>query len=196
MLKLEKAGDSHQLNLSKSEDLEKSTISVNLDWEELKSVKRGLFGKKIPADLDLGCMYELKNGEKGVIQPLGKNFGSKNSSPYIYLDKDDRTGATAGENMYVFRPDLISRVMFFALIYQGAPDFQSVQGRMLFKVSNNEQIYLELNNPHANCPFCAAATILNNNNKISITKDERYFGGHRLADKYYKFGFNWTAGSK
>lgn len=116
MLKLEKSGDSHQLNLTKFEDQQKSIISVNLDWEELQSVKRGLFGKKTLADLDLGCMYELKNGEKGVIQPLGMNFGSKNSSPYIYLDKDDRTGVTAGENMYVFRPDLVKRVMFFALI--------------------------------------------------------------------------------
>jgi tellurite resistance protein TerA len=196
MLKLEKSGDSHQLNLEKNRNLEKFTISVNLDWEELQPQKRGLFGKKSAADLDLGCMYELKNGEKGVIQPVGKNFGSKTSSPYIFLDKDDRTGATAGENMYVFRPDLIDRVMFFALIYQGAPDFKSVQGRMVFNVSSNEQIYLELNNPHSNCPLCAAAVIKNTNNQISITKEEKYFGGHELADKYYKFGFRWVSGSK
>lgn len=67
---------------------------------------------------------------------------------------------------------------------------------MLFKVSDNEQIYLELNNAHPSCPFCAAAIIKNDNDKISITKDEKYFSGHELADKHYKFGFKWSAGSK
>ena len=29
-----------------------------------------------------------------------------------------------------------------------------------------------------------------------LTKEERYFAGHQLADAYYNFGFKWTTGSK
>ena len=43
-------------------------------------------------DLDLGCLYELADGRKGVIQALGNAFGSLNRRPWILLDGDDRTG--------------------------------------------------------------------------------------------------------
>ena len=107
-------------------------------------------------------MYEMQNGNKGVIQPLGKNFGNKSQEPFIFLDKDDTSGsANDGENMYVYKPELIKRVMFFALIYEGASNFQSVGGRMIFKISNGEEITLDLNNPDSSSVFCAAALFEN-----------------------------------
>jgi tellurite resistance protein TerA len=199
-IKLEKTGDSYKIDLNKSSNLQPLTVHVNLDWEELASQGGGFFKQfsrdKKPSDLDLGCMYEMVDGTKGVIQPLGGKFGSKTASPYIFLDKDDRTGATEGENMYIFRPDLIKRVMFFGFIYEGVADFKTVQGRMFFKVSNGEEVYLELNNPDSNRKFCSAAMINNIGSQVAILKEERYFTGHKEADQYYKFGFNWTTGSK
>lgn len=200
-IKLEKSGDSHKINLEKSQSIESLRVHVNLDWEELKKKEGGflqqLFGSKSSPDLDLGCMYEMTNGQKGVIQPLGGNFGSKIASPYIFLDKDDRTGSsTDGENMYLFRPDLIKRVMFFSFIYEGADDFQSVRGRMFFKISNGEEVYLELNNPDGNRSFCAAALIENINSQITIVKEEKYFSDHQGADAHYGFNFRWQYGSK
>lgn len=128
---------------------------------------------------------------------MGGNFGAKNKAPYIFLDKDDRTGAAQdGENMTIDRPEIIKRVMFFALIYQGAKDFQSVDGRITFEIGNGEQVYIKLNNPDRNCSFCAAAMISNIGSQVKIIKEERYFQGHQFADKYYKFGFQWRAGSK
>ncbi|MDJ0572366.1 MAG: hypothetical protein QNJ53_25440 [Pleurocapsa sp. MO_192.B19] len=142
-------------------------------------------------------MYETVGGLKGVIQPLGKNFGSKDAFPYIWLDKDDRTGAAQdGENMTVYRPEIIKRIMFFAMIYEGAKDFQSVGGRMSFNVSNGERVFLELNTPCANRSFCAAATITNHGSTVKITKEEKYFTNHQAADRHYRFGFNWVFGSK
>lgn len=199
-IKLEKAGDSHAINLNKAE-VELPTVHINFDWEEVDQKRSsgflgGLFGKSAKPDLDLGCMYEMQDGTKGVIQPLGGNFGSKNASPYIYLDRDDRTGATAGENLYIFRPDLIRRVLIFGFIYDGASNFQSVEGRMLFTTGTSEDIYLELDNPDANRSFCVGAMITNRGSDLNITKEERYFEGHEAADRHYKFGFRWSAGSK
>ena len=197
---LEKKGDSHQIDLSKKSPSQPLTVKVNLNWTQKPQQNAGFFAKLIgndAPDLDLGCMYETVNGQKGVIQPLGGNFGSKNKAPYILLDKDDRTGAALdGENMTIYRPEMIKRVMFFALIYKGAKDFQSVDGRMTFEIANGEQVHLRLNNPDRNCPFCAAAMISNIGSQVKIVKEERYFQGHQLADKHYRFGFQWRAGSK
>lgn len=54
-------------------------------------------------------MYELLSGEKGVIQALGRRMGVRGRPPYIYLDQDDRSGASAeGENLYL---DLLRRAL-------------------------------------------------------------------------------------
>lgn len=200
-IKLEESGDSHNIAFNKLSNSKQLTVRVNLTWKQpasnrCKFFKKMFGGNKAP-DLDLGCMYELFNREKGVIQPLEGNFGSKNSSPYIFMDKDNRTEAvTEGKNMYIFRPDLIKRIMFFGLVYNGVPDFKSVRGRMLFKVGNGEEVYFELNNPDSNRPFCSAAMVHNIGSQVVILKEEKYFSGHQEADKNYGFGFSWTAGSK
>ena len=198
-ISLIKKGDFHQINLEKH-NTQPLDICVNLNWNR-HNARTGfissLFGINKAPDLDLGCMYETTNGVKGVIQALGNSFGAKDAFPFIWLDKDDRTGAASdGENITVYRPEMIKRIVFFAFIYEGAKDFQSFGGRMSFDISNGEKVFLELNNPDRNSTFCAAATIVNRGSNVKITKEERYFKNHISADKYYKFGFNWKFGSK
>jgi len=196
-INLTKGGDKHAIDLRKITG--SLHIHANLNW--VQDQKPGgffsMFKQKQEADLDLGCMYELLDGKIGVIQPLGKNFGSKDRSPFIHLDKDDRSGAANdGENMNVFKPELVKRILFFALIYEGAPDFITVKANMFFKISNGEQVKLMLDNAGNNKKFCAAALITNINGKLEIQKEARYFDGHQLADRHYGFGFKWTVGSK
>jgi tellurite resistance protein TerA len=38
--------------------------------------------------------------------------------------------------------------------------------------------------------------VSNLGSQVTILKEEKYFGGHKEADDYYRFGFNWVAGSK
>lgn len=195
-IKLDKTGDAHRINLSKGG--QELTVHINLNWGSQQS--GGFFSKMFSAgkaDLDLGCMYETVNGSKGVIQPIGGNFGSKTASPFIFLDKDDRSGASAdGENMQILKPSELRRVMLFAFIYEGAANFSAVNGRMFFKVSNGEEVSLELTNASGSARFCAAALITFASGQISISKEDRYFAGHQNADEFYKFGFSWQAGSK
>nr|GFA20815.1 hypothetical protein [Tanacetum cinerariifolium] len=76
---LQKRGDKHQINLSKEQKVQLK-VDVNLNWNSGEAKSTGLFGKLFGGgaaaapDLDLGCMYELNDGSKGVIQPLGGNF--------------------------------------------------------------------------------------------------------------------------
>ncbi|MDR2523787.1 MAG: TerD family protein [Synergistaceae bacterium] len=186
---LEKRGAAQKVNLTK----QGQTVHINLQWDEPKG---GFFGSSA-VDLDLGCMYRLKNGDRGVIQPLGGNFGSQNGSPYIFLDKDDRSGAAAdGENMYVFRPEEIELMVIFALIYEGTAEFTAVNGRVTIEHKGNFEILVPLNNPEGGKRFCAAARIEPDENSIRITKDELYFAGHVDCDRHYGFGFQWKAGRK
>lgn len=176
-------------------------IHINLNWDNPNGGKRkGFFGLG-PAvespDLDLGCMFRMADGSRDVIQPLGGNFGSRSSSPFIYLDKDDRTGAANdGENLYIFRPDLIGRVMVFAFIYDGTANFARVNGRLRIRDQNGNEILVPLNNPEASRTFCSICLIENHGDRVEIVKEERYFSSHREADRHYGFGFEWTSGRK
>lgn len=35
----------------------------------------------VNVDLDMGCLYEMADGNKGVVQPLGELFGDLNTAP-------------------------------------------------------------------------------------------------------------------
>jgi tellurite resistance protein TerA len=191
---LDKRGETAKISLRK--DIA-NTIHVNLNWNQ--QAKRGFLGMSTPAaDLDLGCMFELEDGNKGVFQALGRNMGQKGQYPFIYIDKDDRSGAAVnGENLYIERPDLIKRVLIFTFIYEGARNgFQEVEGRMKMTDPAGNEITLALNNPDSKRTFCAVAMIQKIGSEISISKEELYYEHHGQADGHFGFGFRWSAGSK
>lgn len=192
---LEKRGDSQKIDLRKKDGAQ--SIHINLNWDQTFS-KKGFFGsKQATADLDLGCMFELIDGSKSVIQALGNNFGNRNGAPWIYLDKDDRSGTSAdGENLYVLQADKIRKVLVFAFIYEGAANFTDVNGRVLIRDSLGNEITINLDAPDASKTFCAICMLENTGDALRITKEERYFAQHREADAAYGFGFSWTRGSK
>ena len=205
---LDKQGQSARISLQKAGT---QRVHVNLNWDAKPASAApsgggggGFLGKLLgsvtgagqAADLDLGCMYELTSGEKGVIQALGGNFGASGRSPFIVLDQDDRSGAsTGGENLFIERPDLIRKVLIFAFIYEGAGNFSEVGGRLSFTDPQGNEIKMQLSNP-AREPFCAVALVEAKSGELVITKEERYFSGHRDADAAFGFGFSWKAGRK
>lgn len=194
---LEKRGARQAVNLKKGGGSQ--PIHINLNWDNPKA-KGGFFAKlTAPAapDLDLGCMLLMTNGTKSVIQPLGGYFGSKTAEPYIYLDKDDRSGAAAdGENLYIYRPDLIEKVMVFALIYEGAAKFSEVNARLTIRDETGSEILIKLDNGEQTLRLCAVCLIERRGDKVEITKEEKYFQSNSKADEHYGFGFGWTAGRK
>ena len=203
---LDKQGQSARISLQKAGT---QRVHVNLNWEAkptnaapssgggfLSKLLGSVTGTNAAADLDLGCMYELASGEKGVIQALGGNFGNAGGPPFIKLDQDDRSGASAGgENLYIERPDLIRKVLIFAFIYEGAGNFSEVGGRLSFTDPQGNEVKMQLSNPAA-LPFCAVALVQAQGGELVITKEERYFSGHRDCDEAFGFGFSWKAGRK
>ena len=119
-------------------------ILINLNWDQPK--KRFLFSPR-PIDLDLGCLYELKNGRKGTVQALGNAFGHLDQEPWMALDGDDRTGASAaGENLRINGAKIpeIQRVLVYTFIYEGAADWQTANGVVTLRYPGNEDIIVRM----------------------------------------------------
>lgn len=193
-----------KINLSKKGDgisLEKKSkqhgeILINLNWTQ---GKKSLFGFSKAIDLDLGCLYELKDGSKLCVQALGNGFGSLNNPPYIALDGDDRTGQSVqGENLRINGAnwDLIHRVLVYAFIYEGSPNWATANALISIKTPHQPTIEINLDSHDNSKTMCGIALFENQNGAIKITKLVDYKNGHQELDNAYQWGIRWQAGRK
>ncbi len=187
-------------------------LRVNLNWNARpEGQPTGGFFKRLAAggssgaiDLDLGCLYEYADGSKGVVQALGNAFRGQHQlgggESIIWLDADDRSGAnTGGENLHI---DLrhtakIRRIIVFALIYEGVPNWGAADAVVtLFPVSG-PQIEVRLDEHDPKARICAVALLENRGGELVVNREVRYVnGGQDVLDRQYGWGMNWSAGRK
>jgi len=202
-IELKKKGQS--INLTKKNQV-LGEILVNLNWNQQNSGKKSggffssLLGKSKNVDLDLGCLYELKNGDKGCVQALGNSFGSYTNYPYIQLDADDRTGlATSGENLRINGSKIseIKRVLVYAFIYEGIANWSQADGVVTLKYPGGADIEVKLDQ-HQNGQFMCAISMIENVNDetFKVERLVEYFNGHKNMDQAYNWGLDWVAGRK
>jgi len=155
-------------------------------------------------DLDLGCMYELSDGRRGLVQALGNTFGDYERDPFIKLDADDRTGAAAnGENLFINgeRFDQIKRAVIFSFIYEGAANWSVTNGVVTITAPGQAPVEVKLDGGDRQI-MCAIALIENRGGQLVITKLAEYFqqqgttSAHELMDRHFGFGMRWKTGSK
>lgn len=189
-----------KINLSKG-NKELGKINVNLNWNA--GSKKGLFSSLLGAksiDLDLGCLFELKDGTLGTVQALGNCFGSFDRPPYMYLDGDDRSGTNSnGENLFINGDKIkeIKRILVYTFIYEGVTNWQEANGKVHIKVPGQEEILINMDEYNNRYKMCALAMIENvNDSNFSVEKLVRFFDGHQSMDKAYNWGLKWVAGRK
>ena len=178
-------------------------ILINLNWHKGEG-KAGLFslfsGKSGAIDLDLACLYELKNGMKGAIQALGKNFGSLDNPPFVALDGDDRTGdVDGGENLKVNGTKIahIRRILVYTFIYDGIANWQEADGVVTVKCPANRDVIVRMDEHDTRARLCAIAMLENvNDSSLSVEKLVRFFPGQEEMDRYYGWGLRWKPGRK
>lgn len=199
------------INLQKGQkvSLKKNTpaglgeILVNLNWNS-KPIKQGLlsglFKGNSGIDLDLGCLYELKNGAKGTVQALGNAFGSLGSAPYISLDGDDRTGAAvSGENLRINGNKVaqIKRILVYTFIYEGVANWQQADATVTIKYPGAEDIVVKMDTYNSSNRMCALALLENvNDETFSVEKFVQFYSGHQTMDQAFNWGLKWVAGRK
>ena len=181
-------------------------ININLNWNQQSTQNSGgffssLFGTKNKGiDLDLGCLFELKNGDIGCVQALGNAFGSYNNRPYIELDGDDRTGVVSnGENLRINGDFIaeIKRIVVYTFIYEGVANWAQADGVVTLSYGDGQDIVVRLDEHRNNMNMCAIAMIENvNNETFKVKRLVEYFDGHQSLDHAYNWGLRWTAGRK
>lgn len=178
-----------------------SSIVVNLNWTQKQ--KGGLLSRLMPSagavDLDLGCLFELQDGQKGAIQALGNAFGAYDTPPYVRHLGDDRTGAVAeGEFMKVNGQHIqeLKRILFYAFIYEGVANWKEANGIVSVKYMGGPEIVVHLDEHRDNMGMCALVLFENVGNDLQVSKQVRFFHDHVEMDHAYHWGLRWVAGSK
>jgi tellurite resistance protein TerA len=180
-------------------------LRVNLNWNSHRVKPRGsLFSKRpAPIDLDLGCLYEFTDGSKGVVQALGGSFTASPAGvrdKVIWLDGDDRSGAnSAGENLFI---DLrhaakIHRVMVFAFIYEGVPNWAQADGIVTLYPASGAEVEVRLDESREGARICGIAMLEQTTDGLSVRREVNYLnGGQSRLDQAYGWGLRWTPGHK
>jgi tellurite resistance protein TerA len=184
-------------------------LRVNLQWSTGVApapAKKGLFSRLTGGgpqgiDLDLACLWEFTDGTKGIVQALGNSFQApRTGNPVIYLDGDDRSGSVAGgENMYIdlSQSQRIRRILIFAYIYEGTPNWASANGVVTVFPQSGPQIEVLLDDATNGAVSCAIALLENRNGELVINREVRYIRGAQDAvDHAYGWGMNWKGGRK
>ena len=192
-----------KVSLKKSSYAGLGEILVNLNWNSTP-VNKGFFasllGGNSGIDLDLGCLYELKDGRKGTVQALGNAFGSLNNPPYISLDGDDRTGASAaGENLRINGNQIsnIKRILVYTFIYEGVANWQQADATVTIKYPGAEDLVVKMDSFNSTNKMCALALLENvNDEPFSVEKIVQFYSGHQPMDQAFHWGLRWVAGRK
>ncbi len=175
-------------------------IVINLNWSqpERKSGFFGIFTNR-GIDLDLACLFELKDGKIGAIQALGNHFGELNYPPYIALDGDDRTGAVAeGETIRVNGKfaDKIKRILIYTFIYQGAANWEEAKGVVTVKCPGSPELIVRMDEYGSKKHTCAIALLENVGGTFSVEKIIEFFDDSEQMDRAFDWGLRWTIGRK
>lgn len=193
-----------KINLQKKTQTGLGEILVNLNWNSKPNINKGffasLFGGNDGIDLDLGCLFELKDGSKGAVQALGNKFGSLRNVPYISLDGDDRTGESSyGENLRINGNMIkeIKRILVYTFIYEGVANWQDADATVTIKYPGAEDIIVKMDNFNTTDRMCGLVLFENENNTtFSVQKIVQFYSGHSLLDKAFNWGLKWKAGRK
>jgi tellurite resistance protein TerA len=166
-------------------------IKANLNWTQSSG---GFFSSNI--DLDLGAYVELHNGQKVIVQALGKNF---HFPPYVQLLADDRTGASkSGEWLHINGDSLfdVKRIMIFSFIYSGAANWAKADASVTIHVPDMPNIETQLTAEESKKGFCAIAELQIINGVVKIERINKFFKGHKQCDEAFGWGLQWSSGSK
>ncbi|WP_314172451.1 Tellurium resistance [Streptomyces winkii] len=153
----------------------------------------------VDVDLDLACMYELADGTKGVVQPLGNFLGDWSSPPYVKLTGDDRFGSPSGETIYVNldHKDDIRRLLFFVYIYDGTPAFDRTHAILTLFPSNGPRVEVALDQRAPQARSCAVLLLQHEKEQLMVRRQVRYvYGFQSELDRLYGWGLQWGRGYK
>lgn len=194
------------------------TLRVNLRWNQTEERRLGgrvlrrrldpgpsqgvSSGPKV--DLDLGCLYQFTDGQRGTVQAAGNRHGDFARPPYVRLDRDDRTGSSTGENLFINMDHSahFQRLLIFVLLAGGADDLTKVGAAVTLYPTSGPALELRLDTPAGpagasvgRAKSCAAVMIQRAGTDFNLKTEARFFPGFQSEiDKAYTWGLRWAPG--
>ncbi|MFI5617548.1 Tellurium resistance [Streptomyces sp. NPDC051567] len=153
----------------------------------------------VNVDLDIGCLYELADGSRGVVQPLGNLHGDINSPPYVKLSGDDRFGAPSGETVFVNldHADEIKRLLVFVYIYDQTPAFDRTHALVTLYPITGPRIEIALDERQPEARSCAVVSLERIKGELIVRREVKFvYGFQAELDRLYGWGLQWGRGYK
>ena len=127
------------------------------------------------------------------------DFGEFRDEPFIQLMGDDRTGSVSdGEWLRINGKEWrkMRRVLVYAFIYEGAPNWQATDGVITLYIPGEPPIEVRLSEEGGTKGMCAIALLENVGGSVKVNRRVEFFKGHSDMDKAFGWGMRWAAGSK
>lgn len=151
-------------------------------------------------DLDLGCLYEMQDGTRGVVQAFGKRFGNYDEAPFIVHSGDERVGKKEGadESLTINGAEWnkIKKVLVYAYIYKGAAKWAEIKPQIHIDVPGEKDLIVTLGAYDGSLELCVIGELENVRGGIRLINRSEYFPGHAEMDRAYGFGLQWVDGEK
>ena len=95
------------------------------------------------------------------------------------------------------QPGRFRRVLIFAMIYEGAPNWAAVDGVVTLTLANGQPVEVKLDATSATSRMCAVAQLVDSGGDLVLQREVQYIEGGQVAlDKAYGWGMNWARGRK
>ena len=182
------------------------SLRVTLSWNNIVVESQGFLGRllgkvtKAGVDLDLGCLYELKDGRRGSVQAFGGMYGSRDQSPYIHHTGDERTGDKPGEDEAIAilgaNWENVKRFLVYAYVYHGPTSWDQIKPEMRIVVPGETPMIVTPSATRSDLPICALATVKNLENGVHLTNHSEYYSSHPAMDRAFGYGIQWEDGAK
>lgn len=182
------------------------SLVIGVEWDNVLVQQAGFFGKllkkatKKGVDLDIGCLYELKDGSRGAIQAFGEKFGNFEDPPYMTLSGDERTGDAEGHDEYILvngkHWNKIKRLLVYIYIYEGAVNWKQINPQILIDVPGENDLVVTLGAHDDSLALCAVGEIEQVRGGIKLINRTEYFPGHHEMDRAFGYGLEWGDGTK
>lgn len=181
-------------------------ITIGAAWDNVGAAKKRSFFKKLlgpkpkGVDLDLGCLYELKDGTVGAVQAFGNIYGNYEIAPFIHHTGDETTGDTDGydESMHINGQQWnnVKRILIYIYIYDGVTKWADVNPQIQILVPDQKPMVVTLQTHHSELEVSAIAEIENLRGGLRIKNLSEYFPGHAEMDRAFGYGLEWDDGEK
>lgn len=144
--------------------------------------------------MDIGCLWELQNGKKGQLQSASNQWGSVAGEPYVALSGETRIqGALCEESVSINGNEWqrIKRVLFYAAISEGHPQWNPIDGRVTLIVPDQDPVLADLENTNKSEPIAALMMLENRSDQMRVCYPGGFFHSYFDLDSAFGFQLRW-----